>query len=159
MTLIFPDWFKDNFVDIEQLMIDMFGKVFPGILIGIWEPDDWLDQPVPEELLTFVRLPGGMVNYERNTDECLIQATVTTMDRNASNRVISVVRSVLLPIQGLKFTMNDGYTAQIHCVEEVSGPQMLTHEQQIDTRVVPVTFRIRVGLRNRTRYDNIISGL
>ncbi|OMC55373.1 hypothetical protein A5747_13350 [Mycobacterium sp. IS-836] len=157
--MIIPDWFKDNFVDIEQLMIDLFGKVFPGTKMGIWEDDDWLDQSDPEPLLTFIRLPGGHVDYEKNYDECLIQATVITTDRTLSNKAMSVIRAVLLPIEGLKFKMNDGYTAQIHCAEEVSGPELLTHEQQIDTRVVPATFRIRVGLRNRTRYDQIISGL
>lgn len=165
MTTVIPDWFQDNFFDIEQLMIDLFGKVFPALAsatpvgIGIWEDDDWEDQPDPDPLLTFIRLPGGRVDYQNNIDECFIQATALTTDRTESNRMISVIRAVLLPMQGVKFTMNDGNTALIHCVEEVSGPQMLTHEQQIDLRVVPATFKVRVGLRDRKRYDQIIRGL
>lgn len=165
MTSIIPDWFRDNFVDIEQLLIDLFGKVFPALAsanpvgIGIWEDDDWIDQSDPDPLLTFIRLPGGQVNYQNNTDQCFIQATALTTDRNESNRMISVIRSILLPMQGFKFTMNDGFTARIDCVEEVSGPQMLTHGQQVDLRVVPVTFKVTVGLRDRTRYDAIIRGL
>jgi hypothetical protein len=160
--MIIPDWFKDNFVDIEQLLIDMARKIFPDMpegQIGLWEPDDWLDEPDPEPLLTFIRLPGGQVCWDKNYDECLIQATVVTGDRTLSNRAMSLIRGVLLSMQGTKFTMNDGYTAQIHEAEEVSGPELLTHEQQVDLRVVPATFRVRVGLRNRTRYNTIISGL
>lgn len=165
MTSIIPDWFQDNFVDIEQLLIDLFGKVFPALAsadpvgIGIWEDDDWLDEPNPDPLLTFIRLPGGRVDYQNNYDECFIQATALTTDRDESNRMISVIRAVLLPMQGVKFTMNDGFTAQIICVDEVAGPQMLTHGQQVDLRVVPATFKVKVSLRNRTRYDAIIRGL
>jgi hypothetical protein len=140
-------------------MVDLFAKVFPSAVTGVWTPDDWLDQSDPDPMLTVIRLPGGEVDYDMNYDECLGQFTATTTDRGLSNRMISVVRAVLLPMQGFKFTMGDGFTAQIHKVSEVSGPQMLTGEQQIDTRVVPATFRIRVGLRSRKRYHDIISGL
>lgn len=162
MAVVFPDWLQDNFVDIEQLFIDMFTKVFPAISpdnIGVWTPDNWLDQNNPDPLLSFVRLPGGRVDYDKNYDECLIQATAVTGDRTDSNKIINGIRSILLPISGLKFTMADGYTALIRDVVEIAGPQLLMPLQQIDTRVVPTTFKVCVQLRDRSRYDQIIRSL
>ena len=161
-----PSWFEDNFVDIEQLLIDLFKKVFPEIpedRVGVWTPDDWLDDDLsPLEvlpLLTFVRLPGGVVDWEQNYDECLVQASIVTGSRATSIQVMSVIRACLLPMSGFKFTMDDGLTAQIHKCSEISGPQLLSPGQEIDTRVVPATFRVRVGLRSRKRYEADLSAL
>lgn len=156
-----PAWGKENFVDVEQLMVDLFGKVFTGAeeTLGVWAPDDWLDQSDPGPLTLFFRLPGGQVDYHKGYDECLLQASVTTGSRAESISRMSLIRAVLLPMSGFKFTMDDGYTALIRSVAEVSGPQMLTPEQQFDLRVVPATFRICVGLKDRTDYSSIIRGL
>lgn len=158
MTLL-PAWFENNFLNIENLMIDIFTKVVPAVPAGVWTPDSWLDQRDPDPMLSFVRLPGGRVDYAAGYDECFIQAVVVTGDRDDSNDVMSLIRACLLPMQAVKFLMADGFTALIHCVEEVAGPQMLTSGQQIDTRVVPATFKVRVGLRSRARYDQIIRAL
>jgi len=154
-----PDWYQDNFVNLENLMIDLFGKAVAGVETGCWMPDDWIEDDDPEPALWFFRLPGGHVDYDRNFDEGLIQVMAVTGSRDASWRLMSLVRAVLLPMQGFKFTMADGYTAQIHSVEETSGPQMLTPGQQIDTRVVLAAFKVRVGLRSRERYLDRIRAL
>lgn len=157
--IVLPDWFKHNFVNIENLLIDIFTKVVPSCPSGVWTADEWLDQPDPDPMLSFVRLPGGRVDYDAGYDECFFQAIAVTGDRDDSNDVMSLIRACLLPMKGFKFKMADGFTALIHCCEEVAGPQMLTSGQQIDTRVVPATFKIRVGLRSRERYDLIIRDL
>lgn len=155
-----PEWFEHNFVNIENLLVDMFSRILPDVDCGVWTPDDWLDDAEPDPMLTIVRLPGGRgVCWDESYDECFAQIVATTLSRELSIELISVVRSVLLPMSGFKWKMADGYTAQIHSVDEVAGPQMLTGEQQIDTRVVPTTFRIRVGFRSRKRYDQIIRDL
>lgn len=155
-----PDWYQDNFVNLENLMIDMFGKVLPDIECGCWAPDDWLeDQTPPDPQLWFFRVPGGRVDYEKNYDEALVQVMAVTPSRDDSWRAMSLVRAVLLPMQGFKFMMVDGYTAQIHSAEEVTGPTILTPAQQIDTRVVSATFKVRVGLRSRERYLNRVRAL
>jgi hypothetical protein len=159
MTLIFPDWFQDNTVNVENLFIDIFTKIIPSAPSGVWTADSWLDERDPDPMISWVRLPGGHVNWDAGYDECLIQATVVTGDRDDSNRIMSLIRSCILPMDAFKFKMSDGYTAVIRGVQEVSGPQMLTGEQQVDTRVVPATFKPCVGLRSRARYDQIIKAL
>ena len=154
MSLDLPDWYQHNFVDLERLCIDMFGKLVPAVECGCWTPDDWLEDANPDPALWFFRVPGGHVDYERNYDEAPILVMAVTPSRDDSWALMSLVRSVLLPMQGFKFTMADGYTAQIHSADEVAGPQVLTPAQQIDTRVVSATFNIRVGLRSRERYHD-----
>lgn len=159
MTAWIPDWFDNNFVDVESLLIDLFELVLPDIVVGCWTPDSWLDQDVTEPMLQFVRLPGGQVKWDMQYDEALIQATAITGSRDDSWRLVNLLRAVLLPLQGFKFTMSDGFVAQIVGVDEVAGPQLLTTDQRIDDRVIPVTFRTRVSLRSRKRYDQIIRDL
>lgn len=110
-------------------------------------------------MLWFFRVPGGHTDYQQNCDEALIQVNAVTGSRDDSWRIMSLVRAVLLPMQGFKFAMSDGFTAQIHSVEEVGGPQLLTPGQQIDTRIVTGTFKVRVGLRSRERYSDIVRAL
>lgn len=154
-----PEWFSHNFVNVENLMIDLFGKVFPGVECGCWTPDSWLDAAVPDPVLWFFRVPGGTVDYERGYDEAFIQVNAVTGSRDDSWSIMSVVRAVLLPMQGFKFAMADGFTAQVHGVAEVAGPQLLTPEQQLDTRMVSGLFRVRVGLRSRDRYLDAVRAL
>lgn len=156
-----PDWFNHNFVNLDNLFIDMFSKVLPEVEVGLWTPDDWLDEDSdePTPLLTIVRLPGGRVDWLEGYDEALIQFSMVTADRDNSNDAISVVRAVLLPMSGFKWTMSDGYTAKIISAEEVVGQQMLTELQAIDQRVVPITFRVRVGLRDRSNYEAVLRAL
>lgn len=154
-----PDWYKDNFVNLENLMIDIFAKVTPGVESGCWTPDDWLTDEDPAPALWFFRLPGGRVDYDKGYDEGLVQVLAVSPSRDDSWALMSLVRSVLLPMQGFKFRMADGFTAQVHSAEEVGGPQMLTPEQQIDTRVVSAAFRVRVGLRSRERYLDRVRAL
>lgn len=159
MSLVFPDWFEHNFVNIENMLIDLFTKAVPNATSGTWTPDSWIDSATIDPMLSFVRLPGGVVDYDAGFDECMFQALAVTDSRNDSIELMSLVRAVLLPMKAFKFKMTDGYTALIHWVENPGGPQMMVPAQQIDTRVVPATFKIRVGLRSRKRYDQIIRDL
>lgn len=158
MTVV-PDWFEHNFVNMEDMLIALFTVVFPGVACGVWTPDQWLDQEMPGPMLSFVRLPGGTVDYDKQSDDALIQIVAATNDRDESTEIISAVRSILLPMQSFKVPMPDGYTATIKGVTETGGPQMLIPAQQIDTRLVPATFKVCVGLRSRERYDAIIRAL
>lgn len=159
MSLELPEWFENNFIDVETLMIDLFSKVLPNILVGCWEADDWLDDPEPEPQLLFFRLPGSRVDYDRNSDICHMQVVAITDSRDDSWRLMNLVRAVILPMQGFRFVMEDGFTATIWATEDVAGPELLTPGQQIDTRVVASVFSIRVGLRSRKRYDQTIADL
>ncbi|MCX2714964.1 hypothetical protein [Mycolicibacterium sp. J2] len=147
-----PDWYTPNFVNIENLLIDVFSKVAPAVESGCWTPDDWLEDDSPGPALWFFRVPGGHVDYQQNYDEAVVLVMAVTPSRDDSWTLMSLVRSILLPMQGTKFQMADGFTAQVHSAEEVAGPQLLTPGQQIDTRVVSAHFKVRVGLRSRERY-------
>lgn len=159
MTLVLPEWFEDNFVDVESLLIDLFSRILPDVEVGCWLPDDWLDDPTPDPQLLFFRLPGAQVDYDRNSDVCQVQVIAVTPSRDDSWRLMSLVRAIMLPMNGFAVTMEDGFTAKVWSTEDVAGPQLLTPGQQIDTRVVTSVFSLRVGLRSRKRYDQIIADL
>lgn len=159
MSLVLPEWFEDNFVDVESLLIDLFSRILPDVGIGCWYADDWLDDATPDPQLLFFRLPGAQVDYDRNSDVCHVQVIAITPSRDDSWRLINLVRAVILPMQGFRVPMEDGFNAQVWATEDVAGPQLLTPGQQIDTRVVTAVFSIRVGLRSRKRYDQIIADL
>lgn len=159
MTLVLPEWFDDNFVDVESMLIDLFARIVPDVNVGCWIADDWLDDPTPEPELLFFRLPGVRVDYDRNSDVCHVQVVAVTPSRDDSWRLMNLVRAVILPMQGFKIPMSDGFQAQVWCGDDVAGPELLTPGQQIDNRVVTSVFSLRVGLRSRKRYDQIIADL
>ena len=72
--MIFPAWFKNNFVNVERLFIDMFTKIVPDVESGRWTPDHWLKDAEPDPMLSFVRLPGGRVDYDAGFDAIISDA-------------------------------------------------------------------------------------
>ncbi len=158
-SIEFPDWYEDTFVDVESMLIDLFSRLLPGVECGCWSADDWLDEPEPHPQLLFFRLPGVRVDYDRFSDVCHVQVAAISPSRDDSWRLIDFVRSVILPMQGFRIEMADGFTATVWVSDDVSGPELLTPEQQIDNRVVTAVFYLRVGLRSRKRYDRFISEL
>ena len=159
MSLVLPEWFEENFVDVEQMLIDLFTRLVPDVEVGCWSADDWLDEPSPQPQLLFFRLPGSRVDYDRNSDVCHVQVVAITESRDDSWRLMNFVRAVILPMQGFRIPMEDGFTAQVWTTEDIAGPELLSPGQQIDTRVVASVFSIRVGLRSRKRYDQNIADL
>lgn len=152
MALVLPDWYEPAFVNVENLFIDMFTDLLPGTLSGCWAPDDWIDGEVPEPMLWFFRVSGGRVDWSARKDECELQIMAVTPSRDESWELMNFVRAMLLPMQGDKYKMVDGYTAQIHSVNEIAGPQLLTPGQRIDTRVVSATFRVSVSVKSAKNY-------
>jgi hypothetical protein len=159
MSLSLPAWYDNNFVDVESMLIDLFTRILPDVESGCWYADDWLDDPTPDPQLLFFRLPGARVDYDKNSDVCHIQVVALTPSRDDSWRLMSFVRSIMLPMRGFSIEMSDGFNAQVWCTDDVAGPQLLTPGQQIDTRVITSVFSLRVGLRSRKRYDQIIAEL
>jgi hypothetical protein len=159
MPLSLPAWYDNNFVDVESMLIDLFTRILPGVESGCWYADDWLDDATPDPQLLFFRLPGARVDYNKNSDICHVQVVALTPSRDDSWRLMSFVRSIILPMQGFSVEMSDGFNAQVWCTDDIAGPQLLTPGQQIDTRVITSVFSLRVGLRSRKRYDQIIAEL
>lgn len=159
MSLVLPEWFENNFVDVESMLISLFERIVPNVNVGCWFADDWLDDPTPEPELLFFRLPGARVDYEKNSDICHVQVVAVTDSRDDSWRLMNLVRAVMLPMQGFKIPMEDGFQASVWCTDDIAGPQMLTPGQQIDNRVVSSVFSLRVGMRSRKRYDQIVADL
>ncbi|QXO14253.1 tail terminator [Mycobacterium phage Chaser] len=153
MTVVLPDWYEEAFVNVENLFIDMFTDLLPDYESGCWAPDDWLaDEIEVKPTIWFFRLPGGRVDWDGRKDECQLQVMVVTGSRDDSWRLMDFVRAMLLPMQGDKYKMADGYTAQIRCAGEVAGPQLLTPGQRIDTRVVTATFKVSVSMKSAKNY-------
>lgn len=152
MALVLPDWYEPAFVNGENLFIDMFSDLLPDALCGCWAPDDWADAAVIQPTLWFFRVPGGRVDWDSRKDEFELQVMAVTESRNDSWLLMDFVRTMLLPMQGDVYKMADGYKAQIHKVTEVSGPQLLTPNQRIDTRVVTANFRVAVSMKSANNY-------
>lgn len=152
-----PEWFDNNFVDVEDMLIGFFSKLLPDVNVGCWTADDWLDDPEPDPQLLVFRLPGTRVDLDRFSDICHVQVIAVTPSRDDSWKLIDFARAVLLPMQGFRIPMEDGFTAAVWCSDEITGPQLLTPGQQIDTRVVTTVVSVRVGMRSRKRYDQIIT--
>lgn len=157
MALVLPDWYQESFVNVENLFIDIFTDLLPDYESGCWTPDDWLGEQIdPEPTIWFFRLPGGRVDWHARKDECQLQVMVVTGSRDDSWRLMDFVRSILLPMQGDKYKMSDGYTAQVHSAVEVAGPQLLTPGQRVDTRVVTATFQVSVSMKSAKNYKQFL---
>lgn len=156
-----PDWWEDNYVDQERLLIGLFEQLLPEVECGRWQPDDYLDQesgqPVDIETprLWFWRQPGGVEDYQRGHDTGVIEVTAVSGHPDYSNRLQDFVRTILLPMEGQKVKMEDGYVATIQCVNGLTGgPQMSTPGQRIDERISTCLYTVTVGLRSRKRYSD-----
>ncbi|WP_042789066.1 hypothetical protein [Mycobacteroides abscessus] len=155
-----PDWWEDNYVDQERLLIGLFEQLLPDVTCGRWKSDDYLDEQgrpvdiaVPE--LWFWRQPGGVEDYQRGHDIGVIEVTAVSGHPDYSNRLQDFVRSILIPIEGQKVKMEDGFVATIQCVEGLTGgPQMSLPGQRIDERISTYLYKITVGLRSRKRYGD-----
>lgn len=144
-----PNWYQDNFHDIEAAFVDFFQRVFPDINCVSWIPDDWFDNQ-EEPLLRFMRIPPGYVEWQARKEECSVQvaaaipANPPNPNRDQAWQVINVVRACLLPMDGfpIQYSTSGGdREVFIHGVEETAGPQLLPELGVPDARVVPVTFR------------------
>lgn len=157
-SLVLPDWYEPNFINIENLLIDMFTDLLPGVESGCWAPDDWLSDEDADvrPTLWFFRVSGGRSDWDKRRDECELQVMAVTGSRDDSWKLMDFVRSMLLPLQGDQYKMVDGYTAQIHGVSEITGPQLLTPGQRIDTRVVSANFRVSVSMKSAKNYKQKI---
>lgn len=158
--LVFPSWYEEPFVNVENLLIDMFTDLLPNYECGCWTPDDWLEAGNPvKPTIWFFRVPGGRVDWAGRKDECQVQVLVATDNRDDSWRLMNFVRAMLLPMQGDKYKMVDGSMAQIHRVEEVVGPQLLTPGQRVDTRVVAANFQISVSMKSAKNFKQHLYAL
>ena len=149
-----PEWYKNNFHDIESALVDLFQKVFPSIKCVSWIPDDWFEKGGDTDpLLRFMRIPPGYVHWETRREECSVQVAAAippdydayVPNRDRAWQVINVVRACLLPMDGfpIAYETSDGdREVFIHGVEESVGPQVLPELGVPDARVVPVTFKI-----------------
>lgn len=158
--LTLPGWYEEPFVNVENLLIDIFSDLLPDYDVGCWAMDDWLTGGNPvSPTVWFFRVPGGRVDWSARKDECQVQVLVATGSRDDSWRLMNFVRAILLPMQGDKYKMTDGYTAQIHRAEEVVGPQLLTPGQRVDTRVVTANFQISVSMKSAKSFKQHLYAL
>lgn len=155
-----PAWFENNFFDIERLLMHVFGQLAPDVTFGCWKPDLWVDGQGDVPAVWFFKLPGAVVDWERNRENHLIQAVAVTDDPDASKGLAGFVRGILMSLSdGAKVTGEDGDTAQFWGAEERSAPYMLSPEQQFDARVVPATFCVTTNLRSNKRYTDMVRAL
>lgn len=166
-----PEWYRNNFHDIEAALTDFSQKVFPDIQCVSWIPDTWFQEGGDTEpLLRFMRIPPGYVNWFERKEECSVQCaaaippdyTTPAPNRDQAWQVINVLRACLLPMDGFPITYATSYGDRevfINGVEESVGPQLLPEIGVPDARVVPVTFRLCFDIDSADGYLNELRAL
>ena len=164
-----PDWYVNNFHDIEAAFVDFFQKVFPDITTCSWIPDDWFQEGGDTApFLRFMRIPPGQVNWFERQEECSVQCAVGVPPkageptRDQAWQVINVLRACVLPMVAFPMKYSTSYGDRevlIIGVNETVGPQLLPEIGVPDDRVVPVTFRVCFDIQNANDYLAILRDL
>ena len=149
MTLTLPSWYKGGFVDIEDLLCDLFSWLLgPTVPVVTWLTEDYYQDPKP--VIRVHRAAGRAVDG-MPFDHAVVQIGVLSQSRKDSWELIGFVRHVMAACSGgFKVPRQDGTHTQINSVEEWAGPVQALDEF-IDDRIVSVNYRVLV--RETRRYS------
>ncbi len=142
MTLSLPSWYQGGFVDIEELLCDLFTFLLgPDIPVVTWLVEDYYNDPVP--MLRVHRAAGKAVDG-MPFDHAVVQIGALSQSRRDSWELIGFVRHVMAACSGgYKVPRPDGTHTQINSVEEWAGPVQALDEF-VDDRFVSVNYRVLV---------------
>lgn len=150
MTLNLPPWWHEGFVDVEDLLCDLFEWLLDGTGIEVctWLTEDYYEDPRP--VIRVHRAAGKAVDG-LPFDHAVVQIGVLSRVRRDSWRLIEFVRHVMAACQGgFKVPRKDGTHTQINSVEEWAGPVQALDEF-VDDKFVSVNYRVLV--RGSRRYS------
>ncbi|MFM8798895.1 MAG: hypothetical protein ACKODT_08055 [Fluviibacter sp.] len=146
-----PDWFKGGFVDVEELICDLFSWLLGNdIPVVTWLVEDYYLNPRP--VIRVHRATGRAVDG-MPFDHAVVQIGVLSRSRQDSWELISFVRHVMAACSGgFKVPRQDGTKTQINSVEEWVGPVQALDEF-VDDKFVSVNYRILVREPRRESPD------
>lgn len=145
--MIFPDWYKGGFDDIEFVLKCLLEKHFVGCVpapkVFSWLPETFRDD-MP--LVCVSRVPGAIDDCEQeDTSEVLV--FVMTASRAESWELAEFVRQVLMAhARGVMVDVGD-YRASIVRIERSAGPQLSVDEDAFTERMIPLSFRVTTRRR------------
>lgn len=142
MSVALPEWFKGGFVDIEDLLCDLFSWLLgEGIPVVTWLTDDFYENPRP---VIRIHRAGGRAADGLPFDNAIVQIGVLSQSRHDSWQLIHFVRHVMAACSGgFKVPRADGAKTQINSVEEWAGP-VQAPDEFIDDRFVSANYKILV---------------
>lgn len=150
MALNLPSWYEGGFVDVEDLLCDLFDWLLSDeeIPVVTWLIEDYYLDPKP--VIRVHRASGRAVDG-MPFDHAVVQIGVLSQSRKDSWELIGFVRHVMAACSGgFKVPRKDGTYTQINSVEEWVGP-VQAFDEYVDDRFVSVNYRILV--REPRRYS------
>ena len=161
MTLVLPEWYKREFVDVEGLFHDYFQLLLPDVAIYSWLPNNYYEPGGlgTEPTLRIWRQPGGR-DVELRTDEALIQIAAISDSAATSWELIEFCMTMMDVLNGgFKIPQADGTRQGVREVSVHVGPQQIP-EFPIDEKFVPMTWKVTVrGKRLLPDYRPILDSL
>lgn len=151
MALELPEWFVGGYVDVEELICDLFSWLLGNeIPVVTWLVEDYYLNPRP--VIRVHRSTGRAVDG-MPFDHAVVQIGVLSRSRKDSWELISFVRHVMAACSGgFKVPRQDGTHTQINSVEEWGGPVQALDEF-VDDKFVSVNYRILVREPRRISPD------
>lgn len=142
MTLTLPSWYKGGFIDVEDLLCDLFSWLLGDeIPVVTWLVEDYYENPRP--VIRVHRAAGKAVDG-MPFDHAVVQIGVLSQSRHDSWELTGFVRQVMAACSGgFKVPRRDGTTTQINSVEEWAGPVQALDEY-VDDKFISINYRILV---------------
>jgi hypothetical protein len=142
MALSLPPWYKGGFIDVEDLLCDLFiwllGEEIPVVT---WLVEDYYVNPRP--VIRVHRAAGKAVDG-MPFDHAVVQIGVLSQSRQDSWQLAEFVRQVMAACSGgFKVPRQDGTVTQINSVEEWAGPVQALDEY-VDDKFISINYRILV---------------
>lgn len=152
MTLTLPAWYHGGFVDVEDMLCDLFEWLLgPEIPVVTWLIEDYYDDPRP--LLRVHRASGKAVEG-LPFDHAAVNIGALSQSRHDSWELIGFVRHVMAAVSGgFRVPRKDGSFTQINSVEEWVGP-IQAPDEFIDDRFVSANYRVLVREPRRNGPEN-----
>jgi hypothetical protein len=142
MTLSLPSWYKGGFIDIEDLLCDLFTWLLgDAIPVVTWLVEDYYINPRP--VIRVHRAAGRAVDG-MPFDHAVVQIGVLSQSRQDSWQLAEFVRQVMAACSGgFKVPRQDGTVTQINSVEEWAGPVQALDEF-VDDKFISINYRVLV---------------
>ena len=147
MSLTLPDWWHGGFVDVEELLCDLFSWLLGDeIPVVTWLVEDYYRNPRP--VIRVHRAQGRAIDG-LPFDHAVVSMGVLSRSRRESWELIAFIRHVMAACSGgFKVPRADGTHTQINSVEEWGGPVQALDEF-IDDKFVSANYKIHVRDANR----------
>ena len=142
MSLVLPSWYRGGFIDVEELLCDLFSWLLGSTIpVVTWLIEDYYTDPRP---VIRVHRAAGQAMDGMPFDYAIVQIGVLSQSRHDSWELMGFVRHVMAACSGgFKVPRLDGTFTQIQSVEEWAGP-VQAMDEFVDDRFVSANYRVLV---------------